>query len=157
MVRRRKAIVSCALAGCVVLSLSGFVDTSWAQTSSFVFVVYGRMTTLDGNPISGSYTIAVENIRTGATLQDDLGTGADAGKYGVVFLSYSPGGAAAEVGDILEVAVKLIGDSTEHVYCYHEVALEEILGMRVRIDLVENLVPVESRTWGAIKSLYSWK
>ncbi|UCH85714.1 MAG: hypothetical protein JSW50_08535 [Candidatus Latescibacterota bacterium] len=139
-------------AAVTVLGLVAF-QTGWSQTVSPVFVVYGTMTTQDGNPVEGTYTIVIENLRTGAVVDDDVGAGENAGKFAVVFIDYY-GGSVVMAGDEIGISVRIGQTPVTGAYEIHQVTAEDVLDMRVMINIIEPQVAVDSKTWGAIKSLY---
>jgi hypothetical protein len=128
-------------------------EASYGQTATPVFVVYGTMTTKYGNPVEGVYTIVLENLRSGAVVEDDIGVGENAGKYAGVFIDYS-GGNAVLAGDVILVSVRIGPNPVTGFSELYEVTLEDILDMRVVVDIIEPEVAVDSKTWGSIKSLY---
>lgn len=149
MIRTRWGLIAVALA----VSILAGAGTAHSQgLTSPLFVVYGVMENEDHIPIEGTYAIIVTNVHRGVTIEDELGTGDDAGKYCAVFLDYADMIAVVE-GDQIRVKARKIGEEGLYLYAKYTVTPEDVAGMCVTIDMVEGRVAIETKTWGAIKSL----
>lgn len=143
---------------CIVIATSG---ASYSQVRAPLFVVYGNVTNEYGIPIDGGYIITVENKTRNKSLEAQLESGADAGKYTVVFFNYS-GGSAIEEGNVITIAARLddttAGEKSDDpgivLISHHLVTAEEVLNMRLKMDAVLANIAVLPISWGEIKTLF---
>lgn len=149
----KKVLTTLVVVGLVVAGLAVEYRTGHSEVMAPLFVVYGIMT-CGSNPIEGTYTVVIENLRTGVTVRGDVGEGEDAGKYAAVFIDYY-GGNAVAAGDSISLSLEMDSVPVNGLSERYEVSADNVLDMRMLIDIIlEPPTPVDSKTWGAIKSLY---
>lgn len=149
----KRGTLVCAAAA--VAMLVGLMSAgAMAQDNTRVFVVYGAFYS-DGNetPVSHTYFITVENETQLSTLEVSTGSGADQGKYSAIFIETGEMPVAA-LGDKIVISARKEGETAEYIYATTNISLVNILNMRIRIDLIEDAIAVEDKTWGAVKSLF---
>lgn len=139
--------------GILLLIMTLMIITSaplYSQEATSVLVVYGYAHDENGMPVSDEYYIVVTNMSTGVSVQTEVGTGINSGRYSVVFVDVS-GGYAATEGELIRVeAMEKNGTDVficrEHVLTSVEIEEGEVF--------LEDIVDSEDASWGAVKCMY---
>jgi len=132
----------------------------YPQMASKLFVVYGTVYGEGHIIIEGDYIIEVINITKGIEKETQLGIGSDAGKFCVVFINYE-GGEVISDGDVIRISARKMylnadgrGKEKQPAILEHVVTAEEVINMKVMIDIYLNEISIRSISWGDLKEIY---
>jgi len=143
---------------CALVVFSGLQPV---RADAPLFVVYGTILNgIGGAPVDGGYVVTVKNLDKEIAHEMELGSGPDAGKFCAVFMDHT-GGSVVSVGDEIMISARLqylqdgrpelMPTGTLEAYT---VTAADVEYMKKYIEVVIEVISVESRSWGAIKALY---
>jgi hypothetical protein len=145
-----KNIISVIVIG--ILTATALPMAANAQDGTSIFVIYGTKYEADNEtPEAIDYTVTVEHLSKSWKTTLILGENDGPGKYSVVWVD-PMGSMVVEPGE--EILVKAEKEGFGVFGYVYEITAADVFANSVMLDIHWEDISADTKTWGAIKSMY---